>query len=72
MNISLNEKHAQLDAHNAKQLATFARESDDLTTINNTKPGTPAGHENVLRAIPVIARGISGTIPGTQPHSALR
>jgi hypothetical protein len=31
------------------------------------KPGDP----RVLRAIPVIARGVGGTIPGTEPLGAL-
>lgn len=31
------------------------------------KPGDP----RVLRAIPVIARGVGGTIPGTEPLAAL-
>jgi hypothetical protein len=74
--LSLIAKHAELDAHNAKLLAQFAREvgfeepGQEPRTIRRelTKPGDP----RVLRAIPVIARGIGGTIPGTQPHSALR
>lgn len=31
------------------------------------KPGDP----RVLRAIPVIARGVGGTVPGTEPLAAL-
>jgi hypothetical protein len=67
---TLQQRNTELDAHNAKLLARFAQETNDPTATTTSR--NPAGHERVLRAIPVIAKGISGTIPGTQPHSALR
>jgi hypothetical protein len=70
--ISLQQKHAELDAHNAKQLAAFARESDDHLTMKSAKGATPAGDELRLRGVPIQARGVGGTIRGTQPHTALR
>jgi hypothetical protein len=76
MSITRQQALAELDARNAKQLAQFSREvcfdepDQPPRTIKRelVKPGDP----RVLRAIPVIAPGIGGTIPGTQPHSALR
>lgn len=65
--ISLAQKHADLDQHNAKQLAQFARESGDHLLLETGPGRNPAGHEKVLRAIPIIAKGISGTIPTTNP-----
>ena len=69
---SLAQRNAELDAHNAKQLAQFARETDDGFTLKMARGSTPAGDELRLRGIPMQARGVSGTIRGTQPHSAIR
>jgi len=61
----------------ARIVADLAREtSNEPATLTNGKG--PAGHRSAegdphrLRGIPMFARGIGGTMPGTQPHSALR
>lgn len=65
----------QLQAEQARILADILNdlEPDDPRTINDAKNyGSPAGHEKKLRGIPVQGvRGITGTIAGTNPVSAL-
>lgn len=58
----------------AKQLADIARDTATETiTLKPVRGATPAGDEQRLRGIPVVgARGVGGTIKGTQPHRALR
>ena len=70
--ISRQQVLRELDEHNAQVLAKFARETDDHLTIRSAKGATPAGDELRLRGVPIQARGVGGTIRGTQPHSALR
>ena len=63
----LQQKHADLDRHNAQLLIQIAQETND-TPLKPTIPGaTPAGDERRLRGIPAIARGVQGAIPGTRP-----
>lgn len=62
----LQHKHAELDRHNAALLITIAKETDD-TPIRTVTRATPAGDERRLRGIPVIAQGVPGHIPGTNP-----
>lgn len=62
--------HQQLQAAQAKQLATILRDlpDNDTRTLRDTKHyGSPAGDERKLRGIPIQARGITGTSPGTNP-----
>lgn len=70
--ITRQQRLAELNAHCAKQLAQFAREADDSLVLRTVRGATPAGDEQRLRGIPALARGVGGTIRGTQPHSALR
>lgn len=72
MSITRQQRNAELDAHNAKLQAQFAREVHPDQPLKPTRGATPAGDEDRLRGIPLQARGIGGTIRGTQPHSALR
>lgn len=68
-----NVKAHELIAAQARLLAELAREAADPIIL--TKPvrgATPAGDELRLRGIPMQARGVGGTMRGTQPHSALR
>lgn len=70
---TLQQKHAQLDAHNAKRLAQLARETPDNTPIR--QPGTTISHlgdERQLRGIPALSRGVAGAITGTRPGASLR
>jgi hypothetical protein len=60
-------KHRELDAHSTKRLAEIAVET------GNTLPSSPAaklpGDTRALRGLPVVgARGVGGTMPGTQPE----
>lgn len=70
--------HWTTKAHNlataqATLIADLARETTDHLTLSRPVRGaTPAGDELRLRGIPMQARGVSGTMRGTQPHSALR
>jgi hypothetical protein len=62
--------HAQLDAHNAQQLLTIARETATADTpIRSAQGATAGGDERRLRGIPAIGRSVSGAIPGTSPHA---
>lgn len=65
-------KAHQLAAAQAQQLVELAHETDDHLTIRSARGATPAGDEARLRGIPLQARGVGGTIRGTQPHTALR
>lgn len=69
-------KAHELRAAQARQIADIARETaDQPTTLTRAHIGhrSPAGDEQRLRGIPVTgARGVTGTMPGTQPHAALR
>lgn len=67
-----NVKAHELIAAQARQLAELARESDDHLVLRPIRGATPAGDELRLRGIPMQARGVGGTMRGTQPHSALR
>ena len=67
-----NVKAHELIAAQARQLAELARESDDHLVLRSARGATPAGDEARLRGIPLQARGVGGTIRGTQPHRALR
>lgn len=59
------ERQAERD-----KLAMIAQ--DTAATDNDRKTiGTPAGDQRKLRGIPVQARGISGTVPGSNPLAAL-
>ena len=69
--------HWKTKAHNlitaqAQLIAQLARETDTTTITRPARGATPAGDEHRLRGIPMQARGVSGTMRGTQPHSALR
>lgn len=67
-------KAHELAAAQARLLAQIAREcGDEPIILKPTRGATPAGDEQRLRGIPVVgSRGVTGTIRGTQPHSALR
>jgi hypothetical protein len=65
-------KAHELIAAQARQLAQLARESDDQAVLRPIRGATPAGDELRLRGIPMQARGVGGTMRGTQPHTALR
>lgn len=68
------QKHYDLVVAQAKQLAEILRvvdiETPDLDTTRVI--ASPAGSERALRGIPVVgARGVGGTIMGTNPLAAL-
>lgn len=72
MNLWRAKAHDLIPAQ-ARIVAELAREAADPIVL--TKPvrgATPAGDEHRLRGIPMQARGVGGTMRGTQPHSALR
>jgi len=55
----------------AQLIAELAREPDTIT-LKPVRGATPAGDEHRLRGIPMQARGVGGTMRGTQPHSECR
>jgi len=63
---SLNQKHADLDAHNAETMIRLARETGDTPT-RDFKILSLIGDELQLRGIPAIGRGVAGHIAGTNP-----
>lgn len=67
---TLAQRNLDLDAHNARQLAQFARETGEHL-IRPIRGATPAGHERRLRGIPVQTKGVGGTMPGTAPETCL-
>ncbi len=70
MSILLAVKHAQLDHHNAKQMARIAQDTATSDTpIRSAKGATAGGDERRLRGIPAIGRGVAGAIAGSSPHS---
>jgi hypothetical protein len=64
-------KAHELIAAQARQLAQLARESDDHLTLR-ANPRATAGDELRMRGVPIQARGVSGTMRGTQPHTEIR
>ncbi len=69
MSILLAVKHAQLDHHNAKQMARIAQDTATSDTpIRTAKGATAGGDERKARGVPIQAKGIGGVIPGTSPH----
>lgn len=63
----------QLRAYQAKLIADIARDMNDEMPADNTRHiASPAGSEQALRGIPVVgARGVGGTIRGSNPLAAL-
>lgn len=62
----------ELKAAQARQLADILLELDIETPAANITSSSPAGSEKKLRGIPVVgAKGVGGTIHGTNPLSAL-
>lgn len=65
----------ELQAAQARLVAEIAQELDpnNPATLTETKHiASPAGSEQALRGIPVVgARGVGGTITGTNPLTAL-
>jgi hypothetical protein len=62
---SLQQKHAELDRHNAQVLVRIARETGDTPIAAVVL--SLLGDERQLRGIPAIGRGVAGAIPGTVP-----
>lgn len=56
---------ADLDRHNAKMLAEFARETD--VPVANAS-ATLGGDARKLRGIPALAKGVGGAMAHTLPH----
>lgn len=65
--ILLAVKHAQQDAHYAKQRVRIALEANPEPP--QARGATAGGDERKLRGIPAIGRGVQGAIPGTTPHN---
>lgn len=63
---SLQQRHAELDQHNAELLIRIAHDTG-ATPITPPKPGALPGDEQALRGIPAIGRNVAGAIPGTNP-----
>jgi hypothetical protein len=59
-----------LDPIEVELLAAEAREEQRRAEV--AEGITPQADPADLRGIPVIARGTSGTSPGTSPHGAIR
>jgi hypothetical protein len=68
---TLAQRNAELDAHNAKQLARIARETGDQLPQRTVAGATAAGDERRLRGIPVQAKGVGGAINGSRPGETL-
>lgn len=66
--LSLAIKHAQLDRHNAEQMARIARDTADPSSLQSVRGATAAGDERKLRGIPVLSFGVGGAINGSIPH----
>lgn len=62
---SLQQKHAELDAHNAALAVRIARETGDVPAERPVL--SLLGDERQLRGIPAIGRGVAGHIAGTSP-----
>lgn len=76
MNISLAQKHHDLNIACAQQLADILRDIDvDDPVLDDYKRrhiASAAGSEKKLRGIPVVgAPGVGGTIAGTNPIAAV-
>lgn len=71
--ITLAQRNAELDAHNARRLIEIAHETETTDTPIATHRGaTAGGDERRLRGIPVVgARGVAGAITGTRPGANL-
>lgn len=63
----------ELRAYQAGVVAELCREADGEQTLDEPRHiASPAGSEQALRGIPVVgARGVGGTIRGTNPLAAL-
>lgn len=69
---SLAQKHADLDAHNARLIAQVARETGgNLTQERERKVLSRLGDEQQLRGIPAVGRGVTGAINRTRPGDGL-
>jgi hypothetical protein len=64
---SLQQKHAELDRHNAQMLVRIARDSGDVPMTDMPRVLSRLGDELQLRGIPAIGRGVAGAIPGSNP-----
>lgn len=66
--------HAEREAERREldRMISTANATPDEQTGRQLTYRSPAGDEQRLRAIPVIARGIGGAIPGTRPTDAIR
>jgi len=65
---SLQQKHAELAAHNAQVLVRIARETGETPVVARVL--SLLGDERQLRGIPAIGRGVAGAIGGTCPGVA--
>ena len=66
---SLQQKHAELDQHNAEVMARIAQETGDTPIV--AKVLSCLGDPFQLRGIPALARGIGGAMAGTRPGANL-
>ncbi len=65
-------KAHELRQTQANILATILQELEPEHTIERVTIASPAGDEHKLRGIPVVgAKGVGGTIAGTNPLQAL-
>lgn len=64
-------KHAALDARNAKVLARTARETDGVLPERPAGGAMAGGDKHAMRGVPIQARGVGGTVRGTDPHAAV-
>lgn len=66
--LNLQQRRHDNAAHQARQLAVIARESEPDLVFARPTHATAAGDERKLRGIPAIGKSVTGAIPGTIPH----
>jgi hypothetical protein len=72
---SLQQKHADLDQHNAARMAEIARESaDDVPLLKASAQLSRLGDPATARGVPIVGGrgGYGGAIRGTRPGDRLR
>lgn len=68
--INRHERHAQRQADIAKIVAIVETVAGEIHPAATTRSRNLEGDSRVLRMIPVTARGVTGTVPGTEPLAA--
>lgn len=68
--IRTDTERQRLEEAQREVLRQALREADATTPLRRERD-TPCGDRRAMRGVPVIAKGVSTTLPGTSPLAAL-